>query len=196
MLTQVTGNFCPDVDRRTAALVFSEKSVVEVLLLLGSSGMSCSEHFLLHFRHNDVRDGPRDAGISGVAETEFLDRVENLRDAFEFVVGHEIVHECAHALVRDLFVHVWEVRRKDRIEEEASDGRLEDLALELRVLRTIAREHHDLGTQVDSTEVKRGDRGVRRRERFLFALETVYRLGHPVAAEHDIEKLRSHDDVA
>ena len=164
MLAQVTGNFRPDVDRRTAAFVFGQKSVFEVLLFLGGRFMTGFEHFLLHIRDDDVRDRPGDAGVGRVTEAEFLDRVEDLRDTFELVVRDEIVHECAHALVRDLFVHVWEVRRKDRVEEEASDGRLEDLTLKLLVFLAVAREHHDLGAQVDRGEVERSDRGVGRRE--------------------------------
>ena len=195
MLAQFARDLAPYLDGHAAPFFLGKEAVVVVLELFCGAFAAVFDEFGLLLRHDHIGEGPRDACVRGVAETERLYLVEYRRNAVELVVRDEIVDQGAHAFVGYLLVQERKVRGEDRIEEEPPDARLEDFAPELFVLLTVARKDLYFRTQVDGAEIVRRNSGVGRRKCLALALYLVHLFRHPVAAEDDIEKLGGDDDI-
>ena len=186
----------PDLDVHAIAFLVGEQTFFPVVADVVGTGLRRGDECVLLGRHADVVDGPGDAGLRHVAEAEALDAVHDVRDAVEAVAGDEVIDDAGHLFVVDAGVNVWVVRREDGVEEEATDGRLEHLSAELRVLLFRGREDFDLRLEAHCAVVIREDRGVRGGECFTFAECAFDILGHPIGAEENVEHLGRDDRLA
>ena len=121
----------PDLDRLVVLLVVGDEALLEILLKLVDFVLRLFEDGVLRLRNDDVAHRNRRPRLRRIAETEHLDRVQELGRLGVTVAAIAIGDEfLEHPLVDDEVVERLVPANRERlVEDHAADGRANDLAV-------------------------------------------------------------------
>src|SRR5690606_13275894 len=186
----------PDLDDHAAALIARDETLVIVSEHFALSGTGLLDDGLLLFRNVYFVDAPGGAGSGGVLEAELLQLVHDRRHGVGSPIIDDVDDDVEEGLLHYHVVDEGVDGRQNAIKEETADRGLEDLVIELLVLRRVGSQYLDPGAEIDDAVVIGVDGVIRRREELALALGAVDDLGHPVGAESHIKELLGHDRLA
>ena len=191
----------PDVDDLVVTLAGRDGTVETLALDFENRGARTVDDLAFLRRDDHVVDADRDAGLRRVEEAEVFDVVEHLDGEGVAVVQEDVVDELLQPLLLEKTVDERDLIRKMHVEDDASDGRVDQLAIdflnlgvndvlivELRgeIDEAAGDTHADRREQLDFTVRERELDFVERAERLAFTLRALLRLGQVVAAKDEI----------
>src|SRR4051812_16555038 len=195
------GDFRPHGDDLVVALAVSDRAF-EILPfdLDHFVARGLDERRLLR-RDDQVVDADRQPRTRRIREAERLQRVEHLDGLLEAVAQVAVLHQLLQPLLLEQAVDVGHPLRQRRVEDDAADGGVDHLAvdvLDLGVLHALvvarnrevdqlaADPHADRRQRFELARFQREHHIVRVAERAALALGAGLGLGQVVAAEHDV----------
>src|SRR4029077_9447759 len=195
----------PDGDDLVIALAVGDGAVEVLLLHLDDFLLGVFDELVFVAGNEHVVDANRNAGLGGVGKAQFLQVIEQDNSVLETEAQVSVIDELLNALFLEQAVHIGKFFRQVRIEDDAPNGRLNELALHLHgygvrhVLVVVSRSEVDHFTgvaqanrrkQLDFAGFQREDDFVRGAENAAFALGSRLVLGQIVDAEDHV--LRRH----
>src|SRR6266702_33533 len=140
------GDVAPDSDDLVVALAVGDGAVEVLLLNLDAFLSGGIDELVLFARDEHVVYADGDAGLGGIGESQGLQVIKEDDSVFEPETQVGVIDELLNTLLFEETVHVGKFFRQMRIENDAADGRLNELPLHL----------HGLGVR-DVLIVVRGD---------------------------------------
>src|SRR5712691_2932346 len=140
------GDVAPDSDDLVVTLAVGDGAVEVLLLNLDAFLFGGIDKLILVARNEHVVNANGDAGLGGIGESQGLQVIEQNHGVFEPESQVGVIDELLNTLLFEETVHVGKFFRQMRIENDAADGRLNELPLNL----------HGLGVR-DVLIVVRGD---------------------------------------
>src|SRR4029077_14409867 len=123
------GDVAPDGDDLVVALAVGDGAVEVLLLHLDDFLFGIFHELVLVAGNEHVVDADGNAGLGGVSETKFLQVIQQDDSVLQAETQIGVIHELLNALLLEQAVHIGKFFRQVRIENDAPDGRLDELAL-------------------------------------------------------------------
>ena len=187
-LLHIVFGLVPDFDIFSKTFLFGQKTFVELTDHVLRLNLGFRNDIVLTFWYYHIINTPCCTRMGCVLETKCLHLVENTWDLINTVDCNHVVNRRGQSLSVDLFVDKWVLSRKNVVEKNATDGRLEYFAVKLSVLCRMRSEHFDLCTIANSTKCMCRNSRSRIFEDFSFADISINCLCNPIAPKNDIKK--------
>src|SRR5205085_7465545 len=144
-----------------------------------------------------VVDADGDTGLRRIEETHLLEVVEHLHREVVAVVDEAVVHQLLQTLLLEKTVDERDLRRNVRVEDDAADGRLDELLVDVddlgvrdvlvvellgEIHETAADADADRREELDLAGLQRDHHVVEAAEGLAFTLRAGLRLREVVAA--------------
>ena len=121
------GHVRPDGDHLVVALAVGDGALLVLLLDVDDLLFSLADEFRLFSGDDQVIDADRDAGLRRVEKAEGLDFIEELDGGLEAKPQIAIIHQRAQSFPAEEAVDERHLLRKMVVEDDASDGRIDEL---------------------------------------------------------------------